>query len=251
MYSDKQTLLRRLESTFFPFYCLVCQGKSDQALEICTTCESQLPFLKNACQLCARQLPVNTPLSSNKFVCGACQQNPPLCCQTVSLFEYAEPIRSFLTQLKFNHQLRFARLLGTLFTKHIIIDEPIDWLIPVPLHKKRQCVRGFNQALELCRVLTRHYNIPIKTEGCMRQKATAAQSRLKKHARRQNMASAFYAIPDSLTASRVIIVDDTLTTGHTTHALAKALLSAGAHSCRIWTVARAVDNASSGSTKRK
>jgi ComF family protein len=113
----------------------------------------------------------------------------------------------------------------------------IDALLPMPLHWRRQAMRGFNQAFELSRVLQRRSGLPL-LRSIRRVRATAFQSGLAAADRRHNLRNAFRA-REAVTAKHVLIVDDVITTGETCARLAAVLIAAGAKKVSALAVARA------------
>ncbi|MEX2516434.1 MAG: hypothetical protein WD572_05920 [Gammaproteobacteria bacterium] len=112
-----------------------------------------------------------------------------------------------------------------------------DVLVPVPLHWRRQLQRGYNQALELARPLSRQLGIPLRLDLCVRDRPTRAQSDLTYTERRRNLRRAFVCHNDI--PAHIGIIDDVLTSGQTVTALASALCAAGAESVSVWVLARA------------
>ena len=114
--------------------------------------------------------------------CGFCLREPPAFDRTFALFPYAEPIIQLIVALKFKHDLRIAKTLSELFLRQIPIwyaNHPLpDIIIPVPLHSHRLQQRGFNQALEIARPISKALKIPLDIEGIRRAKSTTAQSGL-------------------------------------------------------------------------
>jgi len=112
-------------------------------------------------------------------------------------------------------------------------------LIPVPLHKRRLRQRGFNQSLEIARVLERYTGIPVM-DILIRRKATWTQTKLPSELREGNVSDAFSLEEISGLENRrlQIIVDDVATTGSTLSAAAKPLKEVGAE--EVWgvTIAR-------------
>ncbi len=117
-------------------------------------------------------------------------------------------------------------------------EEQIDGMMPVPLYKKRQRQRGFNQAMVLCRGLGELKAIPLIEEGLVRTRNTAQQAKLNKEERKKNVEGAFEGIVD-FTGKNILLVDDVLTTGATASACAKALKKAGASKVYLITAAYA------------
>lgn len=114
---------------------------------------------------------------------------------------------------------------------------PDIWL-PMPLHANRLQERGFNQAVEITRVLAHLTQRPMQTSWASRERDTPSQAGLKRAARRKNLSGAFSCTSD-VAGLRVGIVDDVMTTGSTLNALAETLLKAGAREVACAVAARA------------
>ncbi|WP_054775018.1 ComF family protein [Methylogaea oryzae] len=108
----------------------------------------------------------------------------------------------------------------------------------MPLHPKRYTERGFNQSLELARLLSQRLGIPLDARHCRRIRTTPPQSRLTALQRRRNLRGAFH-IKGAIQADHIAILDDIVTTGATVGALARALRQAGVKRIDIWCCARA------------
>ncbi|MFK3648283.1 ComF family protein [Lysobacter enzymogenes] len=117
-------------------------------------------------------------------------------------------------------------------------DAPTAILIPVPLHRSRLRQRGYDQALELARPLSRRLGLSVCASGLHRARDTPPQSRLDAAQRRRNLAEAFVWIADAPPPAHAILIDDVLTTGATLHAAALALRRAGAQRVDAWVCAR-------------
>ena len=142
-----------------------------------------------------------------------------------------------ITQLKFEEKLIYAKLLGQLLAKKILqhyTNTSLPTLIiPVPLHKKRLQERGFNQALEIAKTVSRLLKIKIDKTSCIRKKHTAAQSTLDAQTREENIKDSFELI-QSIAASHIAILDDVITTGATTQELAKTIQQSNPKKIDFW-----------------
>ncbi len=116
------------------------------------------------------------------------------------------------------------------------IPATIDLLVAVPLHRRKLRRRGFNQSLEIARLLGRQWGKPI-VPGARRVADTTPNKQLSKRARQQNLRHAF-APQTRFCGEHVMIVDDVMTTGATVGALAKTLLAAGAGTISLACIAR-------------
>lgn len=111
-------------------------------------------------------------------------------------------------------------------------------LIPVPLHRSRLRQRGYDQALELARPLSRRLNLRLCATGLHRARDTPPQSRLDAAQRRRNLRDAFAWTANASPPAHAILIDDVMTTGATLHAAALALRRAGALRVDAWVCAR-------------
>ena len=113
-------------------------------------------------------------------------------------------------------------------------------LVPVPLHRKRERQRGYNQSLLLAEAFAS--SLPEQTEVrplLKRVINTRTQTRLSREKRRQNMKGAFVVKKKYPLESqkRHILIDDVFTTGSTLNSCAKTLKDAGVEKIDILTLA--------------
>jgi len=232
MHSLIKNTLKQCYHRLLPYTCVICKSPSQQALDLCSACENDLPFLQNACSLCGASLAKNSPP-----ICGNCLTHPPPYHDLICLAHYQGPIRRFITQLKFHQQLAFSHILGHLFVKHMGTHQTPDMIIPVPLHTKRLKQRGFNQALEIAKVIQKQLNIPINHTICQRIRHTQPQTSLPAHQRARNVKKAF-TVRGDLSNHHVAVVDDVMTTGHTMREVCCALRKAGTKRVSVWCIAK-------------
>lgn len=194
-----------------------------------------LPRIAASCTHCAIPLATILPAGVD---CADCQFRPPPFRAARAPLLYAFPVDSAVKALKFRRQLYYAPAFASLLQTELLEHFPdVDALAPVPLHRWRHAARGFNQAYELCRPLSRRNGLPI-VRNAKRIRRTRPQSGLSTTLRRQNLRHAF-AIDGELRCRHPLIVDDVMTTGETCRQLAVALLEGGAETVNVLTVARA------------
>jgi ComF family protein len=97
---------------------------------------------------------------------------------------------------------------------------------PVPLSRRREAERGYNQAQVVARAVAEFHRLPLSAL-LDRSRDTAPQSLLDRSARQANVSGAFAALPATRGAT-VWLIDDVLTTGATSRAAKEVLLGAGA-----------------------
>jgi len=203
--------------------------------DMCLLCDLPAGPVPNLCADCVRALPRGAPGSRHKIVA----------------FDYSAPVSTLIHWMKFEANLAAALSLGVLLAEAVTRARREtgaglpDAIMPVPLHRSRLRSRGFNQALELARPVSRRFQRPLLTRACVRNRATQPQSGLDSPAdRHRNVAGAFSVCRPLPGIRRVAIVDDVLTTGATAGELARTLRAAGVEQVVIWACAGRTDRSS-------
>lgn len=218
-----------------PPRCSFCAAPIADGLA-CAGCLAALPWNRPACPVCA--LPQSGPLAGP---CSACLARSPPFDRAWAAFRHEPPIAQAIHGLKYHAQFRQARPLGLAMAQAIARrPEPLpQWLLPVPLHGSRLRRRGYNQALELARVLASRLAIDLQPDAAKRLRATPDQIGQSAAERRRSVRGAF-AVSDAVAGRSVAIVDDVMTTGSTVSELARVCRRAGAAAVEVWTATRAV-----------
>ena len=114
-------------------------------------------------------------------------------------------------------------------------------VIPVPLHPKRLRTRGFNQAAVVAQSVAKALKLPVDEVSLVRVSSTEKyRAGLDRKGRRDTVAGAFrVAQPRLVAGEQILLVDDVFTTGATVSSCAEVLLTAGARTVSVLTVARA------------
>lgn len=114
----------------------------------------------------------------------------------------------------------------------------IDVIIPVPLHPRKQKLRGYNQSECIARGVSAVTGIPIDVSSVLRRRHTETQTRKSAYERWENVDGIFLLrYPERFVGKHILIVDDVLTTGATTTACADALKDVGGVHVSILTLA--------------
>lgn len=159
-------------------------------------------------------------------------------------------MRDAIHALKYEQVRPAARPLGQMLAVAIAKlygEVPGEILVvPVPLHRSKSALRGFNQARTLAAyaIASLHkthpgWKLKLAPRTLMRLRATRTQAGLTPRQRRLNVRGAFsVSNTAALTGKHVLLIDDILTTGATARAASQVLLNAGAASVRVATLAR-------------
>lgn len=177
-----------------------------------------------------------------EVLCLSCEASLPYLDQgdVKVLFAYQPPITLFMRSLKYHRALYFANwFAGKMLARW---ERPlVDCIVPVPLHPQRQQERGFNQTLEIAKVLAAHWSITLDRWSCTRIKYHPSQSTLSASQRKNITFSAFHIGP-SLKQKRVLVIEDVITTGATITAFVKALKQAGVQEVIVWACCQTLKN---------
>jgi len=211
-----------------PQQCLLCTAES-ATRPVCDPCYAHLPALTSVrCPQCA------TPTLHGE-VCGACLADPPAFNAVAAAFQYAWPLATLVQQFKYSGNLALARVLADSICASVQI--PVDLIVPMPLGPARLRERGFNQALELARIVGAQTRTPVCVDACRRVDDRPPQASLPWRERAKNIRGAFVYNAD-LAGKKIAVVDDVMTTGATLHEIARTLRKAGAVEVHGWVVAR-------------
>lgn len=125
-----------------------------------------------------------------------------------------------------------GRQLGNMLSG-VPLYQPLDCIVPVPLHPERQKQRGYNQSEVFGRGLEEAMGIPLRSDLLKRAAATATQTRKRRFSRWENVSGAFVVTDPGMAENKnILLVDDVLTTGSTLEACASVLLEC--KGVRIW-----------------
>ncbi|MFT3741179.1 MAG: ComF family protein [Gammaproteobacteria bacterium] len=216
----------------FPSFCLLCRLHSSGGQLLCVDCYRSLPWLQACCVRCG-----NVLSHADLNLCGHCLKQPPLWQTTLAACQYQTPVITFIHRLKFQKQLIYAQLLAQLLLgklqSYYQYHALPECIIPVPLHPQRLKERGFNQVVEIARILSKKLQIPLNRYHGLRIHATLPQAHLSQSQRQQNVTKAFKIQP-GFKFKYVAIIDDVVTTGNTILAFAQALRQAGVENIAVW-----------------
>jgi ComF family protein len=169
--------------------------------------------------------------------CGRCLATAPAFDRTLVLGDYAPPVDGMVMALKAGGRLDLARVFADLLARRIAGGASIDCLLAVPLADRRQRERGFNQSLEIARVLARRLAVPLRRGALVRLRAGPPQQSLPLRERRGNVRGAF-GLGHPLPARCAAVVDDVMTSGATLDEVARVLKRGGVQQVVNLVVAR-------------
>ena len=220
-----------IRENLFPlsFTCDSCGIETFEG-NLCPECLKNTTFNdQNTCPICGRKV-------VREELCIECKAKPPV-------FDYAMSALIYEgTAVKLIHKFKngdaylrdyFADLIVAKLNKSL----QIDYISFVPMTKKAELKRGYNQSRLLAESISQRINVPV-SDIIEKVKETSAQKALTGKDRAKNLEGSFKPKQkNALTGKYVLLVDDILTTGATADAISKALMTAGAKRVYLATIA--------------
>jgi ComF family protein len=226
----------------YPRVCAGCQaplGATGRRWQ-CEACESRWRRIEPPyCDVCGQGYAAS--LTGAGFTCSNCAGVDLAFDFAVGAYRNEGLARDLIHRFKYGREMHLADLLGyqlrAVFGDFRLAGSlgAASWiLVPVPLHRRRQREREFNQAAELCHSLRRWEPRGdfFFVDALRRVRHTGHQASLDRAGRLQNLQDAFSLaknrrIREAVDGAEVLLVDDVLTTGATASECARVLKDQG------------------------
>lgn len=149
--------------------------------------------------------------------------------------------QKLIHNLKYKKQQEVGSFLGNYFAndlKKYQTFETVDYIIPVPLHKKRLHQRGYNQVTTFCNAISEKLNIEVLDSVLVKTKNIQSQTIKNKLNRLKNSKEVFEIKNfHHLKNKHFLLIDDVFTTGATMEACAREILKIENAKVSILTIA--------------
>ncbi len=211
---------------------------------LCLGCGKDLPKnIEHICLHCRASLPISdcVDIKDNPFeklfwgrveIVAGCY---------FLVFDKNNITQRLMHQLKYRGQKELGITLGKICALHWrekSIFENIDVIVPVPIHKKKKEIRGYNQSEYIAKGVSDILNIQLDSTSLVKELHTTSQTRKKRWERWQNVHSTFRLKDKSaLINKNILLIDDVVTTGSTIEASVNALQKENISSVKIITLA--------------
>lgn len=230
----------------FPPECAACRVPFERSQRplLCSDCQtSHVGKTVPRCERCGARVPMATPASEG---CKLCNKPKLHFDGTAVLGSYEATLRESVLRCKGRAHQLLNRALGEMLAEQCAEDIArwqVDVALPVPMHWRRRLWRGVNGPDLLAASLARRLSLRVLLNGVKRRRPTLPQSRVLADERRRNVQGAFAVNAGfDWRGTRVLLVDDILTTGQTCNEVANVLREAGAAAVFVAVVARAQGN---------
>lgn len=213
-------------SLLFPNLCNACNiGLVNGEKAICLHCLNSLPYTDF-------HLNPNNPLAKQLWL-----RFPFNAAMAMLYFKKGGKVQQLIHNLKYQGKTEVGHFLGKLLAQRLIQQpayQHIDCIIPIPLHKKKEKQRGYNQCQYIAEGIAEVSQQKIMLNNLVRQQITDTQTRKSRFKRYENMTQAFQVLqPKALHHRNVLLIDDVMTTGATIEACAQVLWQSNIKSLNI------------------
>lgn len=153
----------------------------------------------------------------------------------ISFFHYTphSPHSRILFELKYHNHPEVGKTMGRMMAEELKATNffnGIDLIVPIPLSRKKERQRGYNQSDWIAWGISEATGIPTDTTSVVRTKSNPSQTTLDHRQRRENVRDIFAVRhPGNLEGRHILLVDDVITTGATMLSCAEAI----ARACRV------------------
>lgn len=189
-------------------------------------------------------------MNAQEFAERAGRCEGPVGKEIISIFDYRDPlVKESIWMLKYRGNKKIAALLAAIlydellafFAEYSPLTNFTNQLIaPIPLSKKRERERGFNQ----CELMTnelykldKNINFTVTKTALVKIKDTPSQTKTDSRAEREKNLKGCFLASREAAGRNIILVDDVATTGATIEEARRALRSAGARKVVAFTIA--------------
>ena len=217
----KVSFWHQLLDLLAPRLCVVCGRRLSLTEQVlCTSCNMHLP--RTGFQLNAYDNPMA------RLFWGLFPVE-----RAAALFRYeaGSGVSSVIYDLKYHNQPEIGREMGRLVAAEFSdagFFDGIDAIVPVPLARKRQWQRGYNQSLCIAQGISRVTGLPVRNGVVCRTRFVQSQTQMGRWERQENVENVFgLKDADAIRGRHILLIDDVVTTGATMTACARELLKAG------------------------
>jgi len=227
-----------------PPHCLTCDAPVAVPGQLCAACFRLTSFLGDpCCRRCGRGF--EGAAVAGDGVCAFCAAAPPSWGTARAALRYDEQSKKILLPLKYSDRIENAAALGGFMARAgAALVMAADWLVPVPLHRGRLRTRRYNQAALLAQAVARQGGRPVILDALHRIHPTRKLASGSAEQRMAELKGAFAVNGrrwPMLEGSRVLLIDDVLTSGSTAETCTRVLLAAGVVRVDVLAGARAAD----------
>ena len=210
-------MLKSIINLFFPKTCCGCNSLLlTNEKVICTECRHKIPLTNHH---------LNIENEAFKKFYG---RTAVVHASAFLYFHKKGIVQELIHNLKYRGHQEIGEILGSWYAadlKEVEVLKTVDWVIPVPLHKRKHKERGYNQVATFGKSLAKELNLIYEDTVLLRTSYSTTQSKKNRVARSEGIESAFDTdYSEQHHNKHFLLIDDVITTGATLESCSRALL---------------------------
>lgn len=207
--------------------CILCDKPINKTntYSMCKDCFSEMNFIVDGCIKCGKPI-INHSLEKQDISgCSYCFNKSFYFDKAISCIEYTKISKKLIFKFKYHNSTYMSKYIATIMKEKLELENiKFEYILFVPLHKKRQRKRGFNQSQKIAKKLSEMINVPV-LDKIQRIVYTKSLFKLSKVDRYKELKNTFTLNDNEqeLKNKNILLVDDILTTGSTVNEISKIL----------------------------
>lgn len=200
----------------FPSSCVICDGellRTEKAC--CSVCFSELAYTHFE--------KAEEPTELDELFWG---RIPVSATYSLLYYEKNNNVKPVLHALKYKNRPDVGILFGKVLGGHLKVHQgfsSVEALIPVPIHRRKKYVRGYNQTEKLAEGIAAAWKVNIDRKVISKDRHTESQTKLGRFKRWDNVADLFRVDESICRYKHIALVDDVITTGATLESIIRCI----------------------------
>ncbi|MEG0249664.1 MAG: ComF family protein [Peptostreptococcus sp.] len=234
-------IIEKLIEKIYPknLNCILCNMPISRKnkYSMCKSCFEKIIFIKNPCEKCGKAI-INLSLDEEVYIeaCPYCKDKNFLFDRNISILEYGKLSKKLVFYLKYSKKTYISKIMAEMMfdslseSNKLKMLEEVDYIIYVPLSKKRFKQRGFNQSQKLAMYFSNMVGIDC-VDMLIRNKDTKKLHKLNYKRRKKELKNVFSVdkkFINRIQDKNILLIDDIFTTGTTVDEISKILKLNGA-----------------------
>lgn len=225
----------KILDVLYPRKCAICDKiLSKQEEDICLECSKKVKAIHGSiCLVCGK------PVERGQEKCVDCIRKKHNFDWGIACFRYQD-VKGAIFRIKYAGREDLIPYFSKQIVNNLrsdILQMKADFIVPVPMHKRRERKRGYNQAELLARAIGKEMDIPVLPHAVIRKRKTRPMKYLSAKQRQLNLKRAFIIGENDVKLKTIILIDDIYTTGSTIDRVSAVLKYAGAKKIYFLTLA--------------
>lgn len=207
--------------------CILCEKpiKKTNTYSMCRDCFNEMNFILDGCVKCGKPIIYHSLEKQDISGCSYCFNKSFYFNKAISCIEYTDISKKIVFKFKYKNSTYISKYIANIMREKLELESiNFDYILFVPLHKKRLRKRGFNQSEKIAKDLSQLINIPVldKLDRAIHTKKLFELNKIQRYKELKNK-FILKGDKEELKNKNILLVDDILTTGSTVNEISKIL----------------------------